>query len=86
MARKRTRSSSGDLVVLGQLEDPLVELDPALLPVEVAVGGEIVTHDPHCPRACSRRKRVRAGSAIRMIFKQATPVRRITFGNRGYTM
>ena len=51
MARKRTRSSSGDLVVLGQFEDALVELDPAVLPVEVPVGGEIVTHDPHCPRA-----------------------------------
>ena len=50
-----------DLVVLGQFEDPLVELDPAVLPVEVPVGGEIVTHDPHCPRACSRRKRVRRG-------------------------
>ncbi len=26
------------------------------------------------------------GSTLRMIFKQATRVRRDTFGNRGYTM
>ena len=76
----------GDLLVLGQFKDALVELDPAVLPVEVPVGGEIVTHDPHCPRACSLRKRVRAGSTLRMILKQATRVRRITFGNCGYTM
>ena len=40
MARNRTRSSSGVCVVLGQLEDPLVEQDPALLPVQVPVGGQ----------------------------------------------
>ena len=39
----------GDLIVLGQFEDALVELYPALLPVEVPVSGQIVTHTPIVP-------------------------------------
>ena len=38
MARNRARSSSGSVGVLGQLEHPLVEVQPGQLAVEEAVG------------------------------------------------
>ena len=42
MAMKRTRSSSGTVVVLGQLEHALVEPQPASLPLDVAVRRQVV--------------------------------------------
>ena len=42
IARKRARSSSGTVGVHGELEHPLVELQPRQLALEVAVGGEVV--------------------------------------------
>ena len=45
MARKRARSSSGSVGVLGQLEHPLVELQPADLAVQEAVGRQLLVVD-----------------------------------------
>ena len=44
-----------DLIVFRELEDALVELDPALLPVQVAVGGKLRRPGP--PRLAGRRGR-----------------------------
>ena len=54
MARNRTRSSSGTVGVLGQLEHPLVEPQPALLAVEEPVGRQpAAAPTPAAPRAPS---------------------------------
>ena len=60
IARKRVRSSSGTAGSIGELEHPLVELQPRQLALEVAVGGQLVlvvlpTGADEAPVGCPRR-------------------------------